>query len=75
MSFTFGRGVGLSSLSPRLGKRELVFVLLVHLFVCLFCPCMFLSFFSSSWCRGLAAVCDCGIPWTFLLPFFVNRVQ
>ena len=31
-------------------------------FVCLFCACMFLSFFASSWCRGLAAVCDCGIP-------------
>ena len=28
---------------------------------------MCLSFFSSTWCRGLAAVCDCGIPWTFLL--------
>ena len=40
-------------------------------FVCLFCACMFLSFFSSSWCRGLAAVCDCGIPWTFLLIFFI----
>ena len=37
-------------------------------FVCLFCACMFLSFFSSSWCRGLAAVCDCGIPC--LLTFF-----
>ena len=30
---------------------------------------MFLSFFSSSWCRGLAVVCDSGIPWTFLLTF------
>ena len=30
---------------------------------------MFLSFSSSSWCRGLAAVCDCGTPWTFLLTF------
>ena len=30
---------------------------------------IFLSFFSSSWCRELAAVCDCGIPWTFLLTF------
>ena len=48
--------------SPRLGKRVLVCVLLVHLFV--------LSvFFSYSWCRGLAAVCDCGTPWTFLLIF------
>ena len=28
------------------------------------------SFFSSSWCRGLTAVYDCGIPWTFLLTFY-----
>ena len=40
-------------------------------FVCLFCACMFLS--SSSWCRGLAAVCDCGIPWTYLLLFFLIK--
>ena len=39
-------------------------------FVCLFCTCKFLSFFSSSWCQGLAAVCDCGTPWSFLLTFF-----
>ena len=25
---------------------------------------------SSSWCLGRAAVCDCGTPRTFLLPFF-----
>ena len=24
----------------------------------------------SSWCLGRAAVCNCGTPWTFLLPFF-----
>ena len=36
-----------------LGKRELVFVLLVYLFVC----------FARVW---LTAVCDCDIPWTFL---------
>ena len=24
----------------------------------------------SSWCLGRAAVCDCGTPWIFLLPFF-----
>ena len=35
-------------------------------FVCLFCTCYCLSF-SSSWCRRLAAVCDCDTPWTFLL--------
>ena len=27
-------------------------------FLCLFCACMILSFFSFSWCRGFAAVCD-----------------
>ena len=25
---------------------------------------------TFSWCLGRAAICDCGIPWTFLLPFF-----
>ena len=44
-------------------------------YVCLFCACMFLSFFSSSWRRWLAAVCDCGILWTFLLTFFSNRFE
>ena len=29
-----------------------------------------MSVSSSSWGLGRAAVCDCGIPWTFLLPFF-----
>ena len=29
-----------------------------------------LSVSSSSWCLGRAVVCDCGTPWTFLLPFF-----
>ena len=29
-------------------------------FVCLFCTRWFLSFFSSSLCRGLATACDCG---------------
>ena len=27
------------------------------------------ALFSYSSCRGLAAVCDCGTPWTFLLTF------
>ena len=31
----------------------------------LFVARVVLSFCSSSWCRELAAVCDCGIPWTF----------
>ena len=29
-----------------------------------------LSVSSSSWGLGKAAVCDCGTPWNFLLPFF-----
>ena len=40
----------------------------VHLFV-LYVLVFFLSVFSSSWCRGVATVCDCGIPWTFVLTF------
>ena len=52
---------------PRLGKRELILVLFIRLFgLCLF---RFVGF-SSSWGLGRAAVCDCGTPWTFLLPFF-----
>ena len=51
---------------PRLGKRELILVLFVRFFgLCLF---GFVGS-SSSWCLGRAAVCDCGTPWTFFLPF------
>ena len=49
---------------PRLGKRELILVFFVHL--CL----LDFSVSSSSWCLGRAEVCNCGTPWTFLLPFF-----
>ena len=52
---------------PRLGKRELISVLFVR---CSVCACLDLSVSSSSWGLGRAAVCDCGTPWTFLLPFF-----
>ena len=38
--------------------------------VCSICACLDLSVSSSSWGLGRAAVCDCGTPWTFLLPFF-----
>ena len=52
---------------PRFGKRELIFVLFVQmLYICL----LVLSVSSSSWCLERAAVCDCGTPWTSLLPFF-----
>ena len=40
------------------------------LFVCSVCACLDLSVSSSSWGLGRAVVCDCGTPWTFLLPFF-----
>ena len=33
------------------------------------CACLVLSVFSFSWCLGRVVVCDCGTPWTFLLPF------
>ena len=52
---------------PRLGKRELI---LCFSYVCSVCACLDSSVSSSSWGLGRAAVCDCGTPWTFLLPFF-----
>ena len=52
---------------PHLGKRELILVLF---YICSVCACLDLSVSSSSWGLGRAAVCDCGSPWTFLLPFF-----
>ena len=54
---------------PRLGKRELVLVLFVRLFgLCLFGFVGFLFLVGL----GRAAVCDCGTPWTFLLPFLLS---
>ena len=51
---------------PRLGKRELILLLFVRLFdLCLF------GFVGFLFLLGRAAVCDCGIPSTFLLLFFV----
>ena len=58
---------------PRLGKRELILVLFVRLFgLCLFRfvgPPPLPRPPPSSLDLGGAAVCDCGTPWTFLLPF------
>ena len=39
------------------------------------CACLVLSVSSSSWCLVRAAACDCGIPWVFLLPFWVIRAE
>ena len=43
--------------------------------MCFPCICLFV-FSSVSFClfslsRGLAAVCDCDTPWTFLVTFFL----
>ena len=53
---------------PRLGKREPI----RFSYVCSICACLDLSVSSSSWGLGRAAVCHCGTPWTFLLPFFYS---
>ena len=45
-------------------------------YVCSLCACLDLSVSSSSLGLGSAAVCDCGTPWTFLLPlFFIMSVS
>ena len=51
--------------SPRYRKRELVYVLLLLLFILHALNFVLLS----SWCQGLTATCVCGILWTFLLTF------
>ena len=58
---------------PRLGSEWGGWVgLILVLFVCSVCACLDLLVSSSSWGLGRAAVCDCGTPWTFLLPFLEN---
>ena len=42
-------------------------------YVCSVCAYLDLSVSSSSWDLGRAAVCDCGTPWTFLLPFLARH--
>ena len=43
-------------------------MLIVHLFIS-YAHVNLCHFFSSSWCRGLAAVSACGSSWTFLFTF------
>ena len=53
---------------PHLGKRELILVLFARLFdLCLF---GFVDFVFLLAVREELRLCDCGTPWTFLLPFF-----
>ena len=48
--------------------RELILVLFVRLFH------LVLSVSSSFLCLGWAVACDCGTPWTFLLPFLHTAI-
>ena len=50
---------------PHLGKRELILVLFVRLF-----DLRLFGFVCFLFLLGRAAACDCGTPWTFLLPLF-----
>ena len=51
--------------------EELILVLVVRLFdLCLFGFVGFLFLLGL----GRAAVCNCGTPWTFLLPFFLKFI-
>ena len=43
-------------------------MLIVHLFVS-YAHVNMCHFFSSYWCRGLAAASACGSSWTFLFTF------
>ena len=60
----------LAFLSPCLRKRELVIVLIVHLFVS-YAHVNLCHVFSSSWCQGLAATSACGSSWTLVFTFFL----
>ena len=51
-----------------LGKRVLVFVRIVHLFV-VYARVDLCHFSSSSWCRRLVAASACGSSLTFLFTF------
>ena len=53
--------------------RECIRICIVFMvYVCSICACLVLFVFSSSWCLGRAAACDCGTPWTSLLHFFMR---
>ena len=55
-----------------LGKRELVYVILTHVFV-YFTRVNFCLFLLMP---GLvAADCDCGTPWTFLLNLYLQCIN
>ena len=47
----------------------------VFSYVCSIRACLVLSLSSSVWCLERAAACDCGTPWTFLLPLFQLSIE
>ena len=47
-------------------------MLIVHLFIS-YAHVSLCHFFSSSWCRGLAAASACGSSWTFLFTFLLIK--
>ena len=59
-----------------LGEEGLAYVLLIH-FIRLFIlhASIGCSFSSFSWCQELASACDCGIPWTLLLTFYMMVIN
>ena len=60
--------------SPCVGKRELVFVLIVHLFVS-YAHANLCHFFSSSWDQGLAATSAYDSSLTFLFTFLNDLLE
>ena len=61
-----GRKSALALRLPRFGEERASFGAFLSI-----CACLVFSVSSSSWCLGRAAVCNCGTPWTFLLPLLV----
>ena len=55
---------------PRLGKRKLILMVFVRLFDLSLLG--FVLFLLVS--ERITAACDCGTPWTFLLPFKYSRL-
>ena len=52
--------------------------LFIHLFLLLLLfilHCLISTLFSSSWCQGLAAACDCGSALTFLFTFLLSALS
>ena len=53
----------------------IIIIFFFYFFFFFFCTRQFLSFFSCSWCQGLASACNCGTPWIFLLSLLQDITQ